>query len=129
MRQQLGAQLVVLRVHVGAERPKPLAHGLARGRELLGLRQLQHEHRIARLLEVLRQRAAQALGRFRLGRAQAIGEIVEAVIDVLYRRRAHLLQAALNLLRQLRLTLQHDADAIADPQHGNQCEDGEEHGG
>ena len=105
---------------------EPLAYRLACPGQLFGLRKLQYEHCVACLLEILRQRRAQPLGGLTLAGAQAIGERIEAVVDILNGRGPLLLQIALDHGRQFRLTLQHDADAVCDPQNSDQRERGQE---
>ena len=116
-REQLCTQFVLLALQLGGQRRQALRGGLAVGRQLLGLRQLQHQQRVARLLQILRYRVTQAFGVVAKACADPVGQRIEAVVQILQHLQMLALEYLRDGLRQVLLPLQQTAHAQADPDH------------
>ena len=109
-----------LALQLDRQRAQALGLVLTVRRQLLGLRQLQHEQRIARLLEVLRHGVAQAFRVFRLAVADAVREAVQTVVEVLEHGQVLFLEHRRDHLGKVGVAAQQRADPERDPEHRNQ---------
>jgi hypothetical protein len=126
--EQLDAQLVVLGVELGRQRAQALRLVLAVGGQLLGLRQLQDEQRIAGLLEILRDGVAQPLRVLGLIVPDTVRQAVEPVVEVLQHGEVLLLQHLRDHFRKILVPAQQCPHAEPDPQHRDQRDAGQRGG-